>query len=467
MKLNDLYGGVPENVSQRIQNTVSGLPEKEASERGIRLSRPLTIALSCVLAVVLMTATAIAVGVFTDREEREQRYVNPYAEVISDTAIENGVTMTIDKHAKDLDMDYIYFTLKNENGVFEKRPEFDVISYTNADHSWDVESKQGSLLGFTALSSSDYDPDNPSDTIHAVLRTHLPFGKIKLDFVGLNSVDGSIHYADGYSFDLDIGTSEKVADDILEHTGMEVSKEYRDYPKKCEVMDYLISEPGNTIEIEGNKLKISQLYISPYQVKITVEDDMSGTVKVGELEYYPHTLVTMGTAPIRQMREDDKIKETMTPEERDETEWLYYINVDNSTKDSVDYTMDGYYEEDRILAQEGQEAVMKYRMEHFFGNTDTGKRVEEIMNTAEQLDAIDNARYEIGIEFAPEVEAKIIGIDSTGGTGYYHPENRAESYVNASTRAYIDRAVSMDEIVRIYFYKHSDPSVQVDVWVNK
>lgn len=110
---------------------------------------------------------------------------------------------------------------------------------------------------------------------------------------------------------------------------------------------------------------------------------------------------------------------------------------------------------------------MKYRMEHFFGNTDMGKKVEEIMNTAEQLDAIDEARYEIGIEFAPEVKARIIGIDSTGGTGYYHPENRAESYVNASTRAYIDRAVSIDEIERIYFYKYSDPTVQVDVWVNK
>lgn len=467
MKLNDLYGDVPEKVSRRIEQTVSGLPEKEVNERGIRLSRPLVIALSCVLAVALMTATAIAVGIFTDREEREQRLVDPYAEVISDTTTDNGVTMTIDKHAKDLDMDYIYFTLKNENGVFEKRPEFDVISYTNDNHSWDIESKHGSLLGFTALSSSDYDPDNPSDTIHAVLRTHLPFGKIKLDFTGLNSVDGSIHYADGYSFDIEIGTSEKVADDILEHTGMEVSKEYRDYPKKCEVMDYLITEPDNTIEIEGNKLKISQLYVSPYQVKITVEDNMTGTVKVGELEYYPHTLVTMGTEPIRQMREDDKIRAAMTPEERDETEWVYYINVDNSTKYSIDYTMDGYYEEDRILAEEGQEAVMKYRMEHFFGNTDMGKKVEEIMNTAEQLDAIDEARYEIGIEFAPEVKARIIGIDSTGGTGYYHPENRAESYVNASTRAYIDRAVSIDEIERIYFYKYSDPTVQVDVWVNK
>ncbi len=464
MKLNDLYGGVPENVSQRIEQTVRGLPEEEANKRGIRLSRPLSIALSCVLAVVFMTGAAVFL---TDREQREQRYVDPYAEVISKTSSDKGVTMTIDKHAKDLDMDYIYFTLKNENGVFEKQPEFDKISYTNDNHSWDIESQHESQLGFTALGSSDYDPENPSDTIHAVLRTHLPFGKIKLDFMGLNSVDGSIHYADGYSFDIDIGTSEKVAADILEHTGMEVSEEYLNYPKKCEVMDYMVSEPNNTVEIEGNELKISQVYISPYQVKITVQDDMTGTVKIGELEYYPHTLVTMGTAPIRKMYADDAIRATMTPEEQDETEWVYYINVDNSTKYSVDYTMDGCYEEDRILAEEGPEAVMKYRMEHMFSLTDMGKRVEEIMNDPKQWDMIDQARYEIGIEFAPEVEARIIGIDNAGGTGYYHPENRDESYVNASTRAYIDRPVSIDEIKRIYFYKYSDPSVQVDVWVNK
>ena len=32
---------------------------------------------------------------------------------------------------------------------------------------------------------------------------------------------------------------------------------------------------------------------------------------------------------------------------------------------------------------------------------------------------------------------------------------------------YIDRPVSIDEIERIYLYKYSDPSVQVDIWTNK
>ncbi len=79
MKLNDLYGSVPENVSQRIEQTVTGLPEEKVSERRVRLSRPLSVALSCVLAVVLMTATAVFL---TDRErieKREQEFVDPYA----------------------------------------------------------------------------------------------------------------------------------------------------------------------------------------------------------------------------------------------------------------------------------------------------------------------------------------------------------------------------------------------------
>lgn len=35
MKLNNLYGGVPENVSQRMEQTVTGLPEEKVSERRV------------------------------------------------------------------------------------------------------------------------------------------------------------------------------------------------------------------------------------------------------------------------------------------------------------------------------------------------------------------------------------------------------------------------------------------------
>ena len=190
MKLNNLYGGVPENVSQRMEQTVTGLPEEKVSERRVRLSRPLSVALSCVLAVVLMTGAAVFL---TDRErieKREQEFVDPYAEVLMESTTDNGITMTINKVASDYYMTYIFFTLKNENGVFEKRPEFDEIAEDTGAAYRVHETKYSSGGGkcFTALSTSDYDPENPSDTIHAVLRARLYVcDEVTLDFKGLKS----------------------------------------------------------------------------------------------------------------------------------------------------------------------------------------------------------------------------------------------------------------------------------------
>ena len=472
MKLNDLYGDVPEKVSQRIEQTVSGLPEKEVKERGIRLSRPLVIALSCVIAVIFMTGAAMFL---TDRqlvEKRETELVDPYAEQVMESVTSGGITMTLNKFSMDFDTDYIYFTLKNENGVFEKQPEFDVISYTNDDYSGDIETKYGSLSGFTALSSSDYDPENPSDTIHAVLRGKLPYGKMTLNFKGLKSTDGQIEYADGFSFDIDIGTNGRVIDDIIRQgifDEKDIEKEFEKYDKKSDVMDYMIFKPNKTIKIEGNKLKVTELYISPYQVSVTLEDDLSRTVKVGELEYYPHALITMSTEYLRKEQADRELMADMTPEELDEYVNVQHIHGDNRTKYENYFSIDGFIERNRIEKEQGEQAARDYnakRFERYFFNDEMVQKVSEAMQDPEYWDLMDNARYKLGIELAPEAEAKLIGWDD--GNSYYKiPDSREDCRIYATNRINIDRPISMDEIQRIYFYKYSDPTVQVDVWVNK
>ncbi len=475
MKLNDLYGGVPENVSQRIEKTVMGLPEEEVKERGIRLSRPLAIALSCVVAVALMTATAFTVGLFTDREEREQQFVDPYAEQIMQSSTDNGITMTINKIAMDFNTDYIYFTLKNENGVFEKQPEFDEISYKNDYLDWKIDTKFDGMLGFTALGTSDYDPENPSDTIHAVLRAKLPTGKVTLNFDGLNSTDGEISYADGYSFDIDIGKNRKVINDIIQQGIFDedrVKEEFKKYDKQSEVMEYKLFKPNDTIRLDGNELKVTELYISPYQVSVTLEDDMSGSVKVGELEFYPSTLITMSTEYLRKEQAENELVANMTPEERDGLNRVHHVHGDNGTKYEDDFSIDGFIERNRIRKEEGEEAAREFdakRAEsYYFGfcETEIGMKITENMQNPEYWDLMDDARYKLGIEFAPGVEAELIGWDN-GGSYFKVADSRENSLIYATTNIQIDRAVCIDEIERIYFYKYSDPSVQVDIWVNK
>lgn len=484
MKLNNLYGGVPENVSQRIEQTVTGLPEEKVSERRVRLSRPLSVALSCVLAVVLMTGAAVFL---TDREhieKREQEFVDPYAEVLMESTTDNGITMTINKVASDYYMTYIFFTLKNENGVFEKRPEFDEIAEDTGAAYRVHETKYSSGGGkcFTALSTSDYDPENPSDTIHAVLRARLYVcDEVTLDFKGLKSYDGEISYADGFSFDITVGVNKRVLYD--EHKDTDIDEEeldefYDRWDKKAEVLDYLLLHPKKSIEIEDCKLKVSEIYISPYQIKVILEDDMSKTVKIGELEFYPATLTTMSTGWLRKqhaiMYEMDR---NLTFDER----WVLYdrtaIFGSNMTKYEIDLNNERLNLEFRVVEEYGPAGANKAfdRLSggkcYEFSMTEKGKEVAEIMDDPAYWDLMDEACYKLGVDFAPESEAKIINNCSVGGMGYSPhrtlPKNKKDWRLSEAVDLYIDRPVSIDEIERIYLYKYSDPSVQVDIWTNK
>ena len=92
--------------------------------------------------------------------------------------------------------------------------------------------------------------------------------------------------------------------------------------------------------------------------------------------------------------------------------------------------------------------------------TDIYKEIESIRQNPEYFDMLDAASYKIGVDFATGTQASLIGV-SHGQAG------STQEYATAFADAYIDRPVSIDEIERIYLYKYSDPSVQLDVWVNK
>ncbi len=470
---------VPPCVHKSVVEALDRLDEKSYNKihKFNSARKVLLIAACCVMAVVFMTGAAIFL---TDREQiekRETELVDPYAEQIMESVTDNGITMTLNKIAMDFNTDYIYFTLKNENGVFEKQPEFDEISFTNEHYTQEIESKYGSLRGFTSLSVSDYDPENPSDTIHAVLRDQLPFGKMTLDFKGLKSTDGTINYADGFSFDINIGTSEELVEDIVERSGFpedDIRNELKQYEMKSDALDYKFIDLDKTIEIEGCELKAASMYISPYQISLNLRDDMSKTVKIGELEYYPATLTTISTDYLRanyserEYYEKNKIREKIISGELAyyKPDQHFYAYGDWETKPEEDYSAELAAAQKKIWQEQGADAWTEYFMNHDFRNTDEYKEIEKVRQNPEYFDMLDEASYKIGVEFAPGTQAGLIGL-SFGEAGMYQPEGSQDWQLAAGVRAYIDRAVSIDEIQRIYLYKYSDPSVQVDVWVNK
>mgnify|MGYP000286560421 FL=1 len=261
---NKINNRVPPCVHQSVVDALDRLESQPYNKVRTYHSakKILLIAACCVIAVVFMTGAALFLSDRERIEQRETELVDPYAEQVMESVTNNGITMTLNKFAMDYNMDYIYFTLKNENGVFEKQPEFDEITYDWIYYSGGIETKYGSLLGFTTLSVSDYDPENPSDTIHAVLRHPLPFGKMTLNFKGLKSTDGTIEYADGFSFDINIGTSEKLVEDLVENSGFPedaMRNELKQYDMKSENLDYQTIELDKTLEIEGCEIKATKM----------------------------------------------------------------------------------------------------------------------------------------------------------------------------------------------------------------
>lgn len=458
---------VPPCVHKSVVEALDRLDEKSYNNihKFNSARKVLLIAACCVVAVVFMTGAAIFL---TDREQiekRETELVDPYAEQVMESVTDNGITMTLNKLAADYHMDYVYFTLKNENGVFEKQPEFDEITFDWIYYSKGIETKYGSLLGFTTLSVSDYDPENPSDTIHAVLRHPLPFGKMTLNFKGLKSTDGTIEYADGFSFDINIGTSEKLVNDLVDNSGFPedaMRNELKQYDMKSEALDYQTIELDKTIEIEGCELKATSLYISPYQISVSVKSDLSKTVKIGELKYYPVTLISISTDYLRKAYERNEYLKTATPDEiRMEKERPeMYVFGDWKTKAELDYEAETWAEHKKLYDEQGQKAAHKYLSSRDIRKTDIYKEIESIRQNPEYFDMLDAASYKIGVDFATGTQASLIGV-SHGQAG------STQEYATAFADAYIDRPVSIDEIERIYLYKYSDPSVQVDIWTNK
>ena len=137
-----------------------------------------------------------------------------------------------------------------------------------------------------------------------------------------------------------------------------------------------------------------------------------------------------------------------------------YVFGDWKTKAELDYEAETWAEHKKLYDEQGQKAAHKYLSSRDIRKTDIYKEIESIRQNPEYFDMLDAASYKIGVDFATGTQASLIGV-SHGQAG------STQEYATAFADAYIDRPVSIDEIERIYLYKYSDPSVQLDVWVNK
>ena len=266
----------PENKREKIKDS-SARPMK-------RLAVSLVAAVMCIALAVTCFANA---DLIKSLFQREQELVDPYALKVDNSVTVGDITLTIDKVTWGSDY-YVYYTIKNNKGVFDKGLTFDRLIIRETP--WEVmipldgiiRSSSTKEIGSDPTSSiamAGYGLENPSDTISAMFRASMLFGKYTLAFENVTSYDGSIKYADEIVFELELvapDEAEPQPDSSPEQGGKVNVNGAR---RKLEIAD-------NTFTIEGKEMIINAIWLSPYEMSFVIREYRDETVNYFGYDFY-------------------------------------------------------------------------------------------------------------------------------------------------------------------------------------
>ncbi len=266
----------PENIRKKIKAS-SARPMK-------RLAVSLIAAVLCIaLAVTCFANADLIKSIF----QREQELVDPYALKVDNSVTVGDITLTIDKVTWGSDY-YVYYTIKNNKGVFDKGLTFDRLIIRETP--WEVMIPLDGIISSSGTKEIGSDPtssiamagyglENPSDTISAMFRASMLFGKYTLAFENVTSYDGSIKYADEIVFDLELVApyeAEPQPDSSPEQGGKVNVNGAR---RKLELAD-------NTFTIEGKEMIINAIWLSPYEMSFVIREYRDETVNYFGYDFY-------------------------------------------------------------------------------------------------------------------------------------------------------------------------------------
>lgn len=266
-------------------------PENKRKKMDISPARPMKKLAVSIIAAVL--CVALAVTCFANADlikslfQREQELVDPYAIKVDNSVTVGDITLTIDKVTWGNDY-YVYYTLKNNKGVFENGLTFDRIVIRETP--WDVMIPTDGIIGSSSTKEIGSDPtssiaiagyglENPSDTISTMFRASMLFGKYTLAFENVTSYDGSIKYADEIVFDLELVAADEAEPqpDSTPEQGGKVN--VNGARRKLEITD-------NTFILEGKEFIINAIWLSPYEMSFNIKEYRDETVNYFGYDFY-------------------------------------------------------------------------------------------------------------------------------------------------------------------------------------
>lgn len=282
-----------------IENALNFKPEdekirlaKSSSSRNVK--RMISVAAAAAMCVVLAVTcfansdsiTAAIKSIFS----REEELIDPYAAMIDGYTQNDGITMTVDKIAKDGDNYLIYIHLRNPSGfepgyLFYEKIEIEQETIKGWETRCDIVGV-GTKDPETALLAGTFWAEIETKTQDIDLFVKIPTGKELHDdwyeSTKKNNLRLSVH-------DL---TTIQIVDDgygtpkcLDSYSGL-LSVEFEFDEEKVEALPEKVSYPNTEFEVDGTKFVITEMRYSPLHLTVVVEDPNCEIIEAGGLHFF-------------------------------------------------------------------------------------------------------------------------------------------------------------------------------------
>lgn len=252
----------------------------------IALRRILVAAAVCVLSVSLAITCVANADLIKSLFQREQELINPYAAMIDETSESEGVSMRMDKIAKDGDRYIIYLHLARPEGfepgflthndiIIEQKME-DGSWYPRAEITGTSNAETALLAGITLTEvpekTNEVEVLITVDSLYSQCFNGISKGDFRLTLEELATVQydeangGTAKYAAEY------------ADEIT--VGFEFDE------SKIEPLPEKVSYPDIEFEVAGSKFKLTEMRYSPMHLELHFADEIGQTYEVGGKELF-------------------------------------------------------------------------------------------------------------------------------------------------------------------------------------
>lgn len=267
---------------------------KETGGKTVILRRLVVAAAVCVLSVSLAITCVANADLIKSLFQREQELIDPYAAVIDETAEAEGVSMRMDKIARDGDRYIIYLHLARPEG-FE--PGF----LTHNGITIEQKAEDGSLIPCTEITGTQ---NAETALLAGITLTEITEKTSELDLL-LTVRRDSLCFNGVESGDFRLTVNELATVQYDEANGgtAKYAAKYADMltvdfefdESKAESLPEKVSYPNIEFEVDGSKFKLTEMRFSSMHLEMHIEDPIGETFEVAGKDLFVTNKLSFGT----------------------------------------------------------------------------------------------------------------------------------------------------------------------------